>query len=83
MMNAFTKFTRAAATAITASAFLVMPLPALAHEEDDHGCAQFARVSCQNDGDYTFQCFEQRHQECLDFFHGTASYDVKLDWLST
>jgi hypothetical protein len=82
MMNAFTRFTRAAATAFTASAFLVMPLPAQAHEEDDHGCARYARVSCQADGDYTFQCFDQRNQECLDFFHGTASLDVKPEWLS-
>jgi hypothetical protein len=81
-MRAFAKFARAAATAATASAFLVMPLPAAAHEEDDHGCARYALVSCQVDGDYTYQCFEQRNQECLDFHHGTASHAVKQDWLS-
>lgn len=81
-MKAFVRFARAAATAATASAFLVMPLPAQAHEEDDHGCARYALVSCQNDGDDSYQCFEQRYQACLDFFHGTAGYAVKQDWLS-
>ena len=81
-MKAFARFARAAATAATASAFLVMPLPARAHEEDDHGCSQYARVTCQNDGDYTFQCYDQRNQECLEFYHGTASHAVKPDFLS-
>ena len=81
-MKAFARFARAAATAATASAFLVMPLPAQAHEDGDHGCAQYARVSCQNDANYSYECFEQRNQECLDFFHGTASYAVKQDSLS-
>ena len=72
-MKIIQKMRRGAATAAVTS-ILLASSAAVAHEGDDHGCAQYARVSCQNDGDYSYQCFEARYYECLDFFHGGGGF---------
>ena len=84
MMTSLRRTARGALTAFTAAAFIVLPGPAQAHEEDDHGCARYALVSCQADGDDSYECFEARYNACLDYFHGSASiqYLDRPDWLS-
>jgi len=74
-MKMLQKMGRGAATTLAMAGILLVSsaVPAMAHEEDDHGCGQYARVSCQNDGDYTYQCFEERFNACLEFFHGPSA----------
>ena len=75
MMKMLQKMGRGARATLALAGILLVSsaVPAIAHEEDDHGCAQYARVSCQNDGDDSYQCFEERYNACLDFYHNGGS----------
>jgi hypothetical protein len=56
--------------AVAASAMLAMAAtPALA-QDDDHGCARYARISCQVDGDDSYECFIVRYEACIAFHQG-------------
>jgi hypothetical protein len=75
MMNMLQRMGRAVGitSAMAGIALMGTAAPVMAHDDDDHGCARYALVSCQNDGDDSYQCFEERYQACLDFFHGGGS----------